>query len=276
MARKKIKISRGSLFAKLLLASAILLFIPQRHTSKINWLFFEAFDPILKFAQGKRPDFFDAPASKDIVFLQRECNTLRKEYANTLAKLAKVHEDYEKLSRVRTNLPNENIGIVMADIIKKSFTGRRELIINKGSLDELETGLYVLAEEGNCVIGTVCEVSNSQARVKLITDAKHSMPVLIWRKGAPSAIEAQLIGDGSDSAKIPLMSRNDDIKAGDFVFSAPKVGFIESRIPIGKVSEVSKDRKTAILLDITVKPYDDFSDIKTVAVVVMNSDLRNK
>ena len=269
MARKKVKISRGVLFSRLLLASAVLLIIPPEHTSHINWLFFKAFDPVLTFAQGKRPEFFNAPLSKEDYYSSYEYNTIYKEYANALAKMAQLHKDYEKLAGLRVNMPNENIGILLADKITASLSGRSELLIDKGSLDKVEKGQYVLVQEGNCVIGTVSEVSESQAWVKLITDAKHNMPVLIWRKGTPSAIPAQLFGNGKGAAKIPLMTRDDDIKPGDIVYAAAKPGYLEAPIIIGKIRKVEEDEKEPLLLDITVEPAEDYSDITTVAVVVM-------
>ena len=238
MARKKVTTSRAALFSRLLLASAVLLFIPQRHTIHINSLFFKALSPVLTFAQGKRPEFLDLVFPEDDFVPRRKFKTLEREYANTLARIAKMHDNYEKLAGLRANMPNENIGIVLADKIKSSLSGRSELLIDKGSLDGVEKDQYVLVQEGNCVIGTISEVSDSQSKVKLITDAKHNMPVLIWRKGTPSAIPAQLIGDGKGAAKIPLMTRDDDIKPGDTVYATAKAGHLEAPIVIGKISKV--------------------------------------
>jgi cell shape-determining protein MreC len=274
MARKKITISRGAFFSRLLLASAVLLFLPHRMTKHINSLFFKAFDPVLTFAQGARPDFLETVFPEKDVVTRRKYNNIYNEYANTLAKMAKLHDDYQKLAGLRTNIPNENIGIVMADRITASLSGRSEILINKGSLDKVEKGQYVLVQEGNCVIGTVSETSDTQAWVKLITDAKHNMPILIWRVGSLSAIPAQLIGDGKGAARIPLMERGEDIKPGDAVFAVEKPGYLESRIIVGKISKVEGNKKEPLLLDITVEPDEDYSEIKTVAVVVMNSDLR--
>jgi cell shape-determining protein MreC len=276
MARKKVTTSRGALFSRLLLASAVLLFLPHDRTKHINSLFFKAFDPVLTFAQGARPAFLDPFFPKKDVVTRRKYNNLYNEYANTLAKMATLHDNYDKLAGLRTNIPNANIGIVHADRIIASPSGRSEILIDKGRLDQVEKGQYVLVQEGNCVIGTVSETSESQAWVKLITDAKHNMPVLIWRIGTLSAIPAQLVGDGKGAAKIPLMTRGDDIKPGDAVFAVEKPGYLESRIIVGKISKVERDKKEPLLLDITVEPDEDYSDIKTVAVVVMNGDLRRK
>ena len=72
------------------------------------------------------------------------------------------------------------------------------------------------------------------------------------------------------------MTRGDDIKPGDAVFAVEKPGYLESRIIVGKISKVERDKKEPLLLDITVEPDEDYSEIKTVAVVVMNGDLRRK
>lgn len=283
MASKKIKTSRGILFARLLLASAVLLFIPHRQTGKLNFLFFKLFDPVLTFAQGKNPiEFLDDSFVKDNFISLREHNKIKnkiyKEYANALGAMAKLHDDYEKLSKVRTTIPNDDIGIVIADKMKASLTGRSELIVNKGSLDGVEKGQYVLVQEGNCVIGTVVETSESQAKIKLVTDSKHYMPIIIHRLGTMTATPAQLIGNGAGQARIPLMpSKEYDIRPGDLVFAAKNPAFqVDAEIIIGKVSEVEIDKKEPHLLNITVEPIEDFSEINTVAIVVMKGLLKFK
>ena len=100
-------------------------------TLHINSLFFKALSPVLTFAQGKRPEFLDELFSEDEFVSRREYNKLYNEHKNTYAKMAKLHADYEKLAGIRVNMPNENIGIILAEKIMGSFSGRSELIINK-------------------------------------------------------------------------------------------------------------------------------------------------
>ena len=274
MARKKTKISRGDLFARLLLASAVLLMVPQKQTGHLNWLFYTVFGQILTLTQGKSPEFFKPIYSKEDFVPRYDYYNLEKEYNNSLATIEQLRTEYSELATVRKNIPNENIGIILAKVIPTSRSGIDELVINKGKLDGLRTGQYVLIREGNCVIGTVNEISDSNARVKLVTASKHNMPIIIWREGQSKALPGQLVGNGNDTGKIPLISKDRDIQIGDIVYADARPGYLEAPVQIGRITEVEIDKDTPLLLDITVKPVDDLTKVQSVIVVVMDAKMK--
>lgn len=274
MARKKIKISRGALFARLLLAASILLLIPQKYTGQLNYFFLTVFGQVVRFTEGKSPEIFK-PIFSEADFVSRyDYLNLEKEYNNALATIRQLRSEYEELSSIRKNIPNDKIGIVPAKVIPKAYSGTDELVINKGSLDLLRLNQYVLIREGNCVIGTISELYDSMARVKLFTASKHNMPVVIWRQGESNAMRGQLVGNGNGTAKIDLISKDKDILAGDVVFAAAKPGYLQAPIALGKIEEVKIDKDQPMLLDITVKPIDDLTKVQSVFVIVMDSKLK--
>lgn len=274
MARKKTKISRGDLFARLLLASAVLLFIPQKQTGHLNWLFYTVFGQVLTLTQGRSPEFFKPIYSEEDFVPRYNYYNLEKEYNNVLMQIEKLRSEYEQLSSVRKNISNENVGIILAKVIPTSHSGIDELVINKGKLDGLRSGQYVLIREGNCAIGTISEISDSIAKVKLVTASKHNLPVLIWREGKPKALPGQLVGNGNDTAHIPLISKDKDIQAGDIVYADARAGYLHSPITVGRVSEVEIDKNTPLLLDIQVKPIDDLTKVQSVIVIVMDAKMK--
>ena len=276
MARKKIKISKGSIFARLLLASAILLFIPHQRTKYLNYWFLELFKPVLTFAQGKSPENFKPIFSAEDYVLRSEHEKLHREWANTISRLAKLRQDYERVSKIRKNLYNDTMGIVLADVISATHTGRNEMVIDKGTLDGLLLGQYVLSSEANCVIGTVSDVSESIATVKLITDEKHNLPILVHRAGTNSAKPEQLIGNGDGTASMPLVPKARDILPDDIIYAAKRPGLLEVSIIIGKISEVRRNEKEPLLLDITVKPSQDLTKVQSVVVLAINSKTKYK
>ena len=271
MARKKTKISRGSLFAQLLLAASVLLLLPNKQTDHLNWLFLTVFGKVVSFAEGKKPEIFKPIFSEDDFVSRYDYQNLEKEYNNTLAAIQQLRGEYEQLGSIRKNIPNENIGIVPAKVIPTSYSNNDELVINKGSVNGLRTGQYVLIREGNCVIGTISDISDSMGKVKLITASKHNLPIVIWRQGNSNALKGQLVGNGNGTAHIPLISKDKDILPEDIVYAAARPGYLEAPITVGKVDDVKIDKDEPLLLDILVKPIDDLMKVESVIVIVMDA-----
>ena len=78
--------------------------------------------------------------------------------------------------------------------------------------------------------------------MRLITDANHKMKVALWQGGKKRYIYARMDGEGTDLAKVPLISRQYKISVGDTVYAAPVPGFLETariiNIPIGKSATI--------------------------------------
>jgi hypothetical protein len=75
-------------------------------------------------------------------------------------------------------------------------------------------------------------------------------------------------GDGTNLAKIPLVSREYKIRAGDTVYAAARPGFLETERVIGQIAQVKPDENEPLLWDITVKPTRDVEMLTDVAVIV--------
>ena len=186
------------------------------------------------------------------------------------AALLTEHERYEKLAGIRSSLPRPGPKLALAEVMNISIGGlRRELIINKGNSDGLKAGQYVLG--GNGIVGTVSETSQATARVRLVTDTSHKIKVAIWQADRKRYIYARMDGDGTDSAKIPFISREYKIRVGDTVYAAAKPGFLESAMVIGRITEVKPDEKEPLLWDITVEPVQNVDLLTRVAVIVTDS-----
>ncbi len=265
MAHKQYKLSRVTLFTGLLITSVALLLLPQSVTKGLNFLFARLFNPVLSVGRNTAPPIFK-PASGDYV-TQSEYNRLKSAYDNVLADLRTEHKRYEKLARIRSALPKEGAKLVVAEVVNVSIGGlKRELIVNKGDLDGLKVGQYVLGESS--IVGSVSETSQSTARVRLITDANHKMKVALWQSGKKRYIYARMDGEGTELAKVPLISRQYKISVGDTVYAAPVPGFLETARIIGQVADVGPDENEPLLWDIRVKPTLDAETFTDIAVIV--------
>jgi len=268
MARKQPKLPRGTLFAGLLIAGLALLLLPQNITNDLNFLFLKLFNPILSIGRSTTLEFSTlTPPLADFV-TRDEYNRLLAEYDNVWAVLRAEHERYEKLARIRTGLPGPGPVLVLAEVRDVSVSGlKQELVINKGQADKLKVGQYILGK--NSIIGMISETSETWSRIRLLTDVGASIEVGIWNKKEKKYIRGQMVGDGKDSGKIPLISRAHKISIGDTVYAAARAGLLETPMVIGKVTKINPDEKRPLLWDITVKPIQDAPLLTDVWVVVI-------
>lgn len=272
MARKKINRPKGTLFISLLGAGFVLLLLPQHVTNELNFLFIRIFKPVLHIGQGSGSEVINFLQSPEDYVERWRYDKLWKEYKNIHADLIRTNKEKEKLSLIRSGLPTVGSGIVLARVISVSINGfRHELVINKGEASQLKSGQYVLCQEGNSVIGTISEVSGTEARVRLVTDQNHRIRVAIWREGKTEYIPANMAGDGKNSCKVPLLSKEYDILPGDSVYAAAQAGSLETERIIGEVTEVVRDESKPLLWDITVTPAQEVDLLTDVFVVVPGS-----
>jgi hypothetical protein len=269
MARKKSKLSKGTLFLSLLIAGIIFLLLPQNITKGLNFLFVELFNPILGIGHNSAPEVF-RPSTDDFVS-RSEHDKLWTAYNNLRADFRTEHDRYEKLAKIRSGLPKAGAALVLAEIINTSISGmRHELIISRGENDGLAVGQYVLVPGENSIIGTISETSKAKARIRLVTDIKHNIKVLIWRESRKDYLEAQMVGNGKNSGTIPFISKEYKIQVGDTVYAAARKEFLETPRVIGEISEVKRDENKPLLWDITVRPICDAETLTDVAVIVAN------
>jgi cell shape-determining protein MreC len=265
MARKRGKMSRATLFTGLLTAGLVLLLLPQSVTKGANFLFARFFNPVLSIGRSTGPPIFK-PASGDYV-TRGEYNRLQAAYDNLRAALITEHQRYEALAGIKSSLPKPGPKLVLGEVMNVSIGGlRRELIINKGATDGLAPDQYVLG--GNGIVGTVSETSQATARVRMVTDAGCKIKVAVWQADKKKYIYARMDGEGTNSAKIPFISREYKIRVGDTVYAAARAGFLESPMVIGRVAEVKPDEKEPLLWDITVEPVQNVELLARVAVIV--------
>ena len=267
MARKPINLSSRACFTALMILSIGLLLLPQNITKGLNFLFVRTFNPLLNIGRDtvSRSERFK-PLEKNSV-PRSEYDRLQTDYWNLHADYLTLHQRYEKLARFRAPLPDPGPALVLADVTSTNATAlQHEFIINRGRDDGLKEGQYVLAEHS--VIGAISETDRATARVRLVTDTKHKIEVRIWRVGAKKQIGTQMVGSGSNSCKIRLLSREYKVQTGDTVYAAARPGFLDTPRVIGQVTEVKSNEKNPLLLDITVQPIQNLDKLATVAVIV--------
>ena len=267
-AQRQTRVPERFVFASLLLAGFVLLFAPQRLTSKFQFAFVRIFCRPLSLAGDVSLSasawMSSAQGSPQDVVSRTRYNKLHNRLANVTEWLRQERQKVERLSGLRDRPVWKGVNFVLAGVITASAGGlHSELTIDRGQEDGLAKGQFVLADES--IVGTVSAVDARTARVRLITDPASKIAV----KLAESSTERVMQGCGG-SAKLQLVPAKCPIEAGDLVYAQKKPGFLGAPVIVGTVAECKTSKEDPLLWDITVKPAGDIEHLADVAVIVMN------
>lgn len=252
MARKLINITRRALFTWLLLGGFIILLIPDKITGKFQLAFAHIFHWPLNISRNL---VLSTITVQPVNNSETERQIQLKNYiANLQARISELEKRNEQLAGFRSKNPLEGAKFILANITQATA---EELIIDRGKDDGLATGQFVLGQ--NSVIGTIAEVSNSTAKVRLITSPLCKMEAKIADK--PAVIQ----GDRKN-VKIKSLQQKYKVSAGEQVFCQPKSGLLNTPIIIGTVAEC-KTGESPHLWDITIKPACNISALSSVDVI---------
>ncbi|MHC4456406.1 MAG: rod shape-determining protein MreC [Planctomycetota bacterium] len=264
MARKQIKVSRRMLFTWCILSGLIFLLAPQNVTNRFQLAFARIFRLPLSIGRSISLSARIAYPPAEPVS-QRDYDRLQNYLANVEKELNQKQNKLNKLSGYERLYSLEGAKLMMADVITAFIDAlKAELVINRGEIDGLAVGQFVLGD--NSVIGTISELTSRTGRVRLFTDPKAKTEINIGKL----KIDRLMEGTGRNCAKVPLTSIEHKVKVGDIVYARKKPGLLDSSMIIGKVSECKEDDENPTIWDITVKPVCNIENIKDVAVIIMN------
>ncbi|SDS95002.1 rod shape-determining protein MreC [Halopseudomonas sabulinigri] len=162
---------------------------------------------------------------------------LRAEALLTQRKLQKLATLTEQNVRLRELLNSSSLvdeRVLVAELIgvdPNPFTQR--ILIDKGENDGVFLGQPVLDATG--LMGQVVEVLPYSARVLMITDASHSLPVQVNRNG----LRAIASGTGRNEwLELRYVGDTADIREGDIVVSSGLGQRFPAGYPVGRVQSV--------------------------------------
>jgi len=270
MVKKRVKISGRALFTWLMLGGFILLFAPQSLTNKLRFAFVRVFHRPLSICRDFQLAVCKQPPLANVVDRNKYIK-LRNHLANNIQWLHQERQKVEKLSGLRNRAVWNGANFVLADVITAFVDGSRsEIVINRGKIDGLAEGQFVLDQYS--IIGTISELDSRTARVQLVTDPKFKVAVKIGELNVQGIMQ----GNGNNSAKIQLLPKKHKIKTGEIVYVRKKPGFLDIPMIVGTVAQCKTDGENPLLWDIMVKPVCDIQRINSVVVIVMNSQEQNQ
>jgi len=136
----------------------------------------------------------------------------------------------------------------------------QSLTIDKGEHEGVHKGFAVLSPLG--VLGHVVATSAHAARVLLITDHNSGVDAIVERSRARGIVAGAL----ADGCVMKYLQRGEDVQVGDRVATSGLDGIFPRGMPIGEVSEVSRNHR-GLLQVAVIKPSAPLERIEEVLVV---------
>lgn len=263
MSRMNIRLTKPMLFTWLLFAGFILYLTPQSITNTFHFAFMRMAAPLLNFSRSVESlssTVVENPEPEKFVS-RGEYTRLENARENLKAELLEMRRRLDAVTKVKNRFPAlEGAAFVNADVIAVTHNrlGHR-MTINRGRDDGIREGLYVLAD--NCVIGTIDQVSQAAATLKLMTDPGMKMFVQT-EKGVAGIMN----GAGRDACRVQLGAK---VPVGQSVFAGKRPGMLDTPIVIGRVTEC-RSGSVPLLYELTVRPACDYDKVDNVSVLVMS------
>lgn len=106
------------------------------------------------------------------------------------------------------------------------------ITLNKGHLDKVKRQQTVIDSHG--IMGQIIDITPTTARVLLISDPDHQIPVRVQRTGQ----RAILSGTGHDTTQLNFIPINSEIKIGDTLESSGLGGIFPAGYPVATITQI--------------------------------------
>ena len=208
---------------------------------------------------------------KNVDDLRSENKNLKDENAELKKQLrdaeADSHENESLRSLLALKEAHPEYSLQCAEIIARDPSNWFNVItIDKGSADGIAVNQPVVAS-GNALIGRVCEVGSTWAKIITVTDREHSAGAEILRSGEYAVVNGDGVLAKSGQCKLSYISKNSDIVVGDTVITSGLGGIYPKGLLIGKVTEIKPDIQ-GISQYAVIKPEANVADMSAVLIIV--------
>ncbi|MFO1373191.1 MAG: rod shape-determining protein MreC [Agitococcus sp.] len=197
--------------------------------------------------------------------LQQENKLLSRvitQQAVELQQLAELKAENNRLRALINMQARLDENLVNAEVISSAVQLEQQvLMINKGLREGLQVGYPVLDAQG--IMGRIVESSSRLAKVMLLTDSRHAIPVRVKR----TQEHAILKGTG-DHSRLRLEYAPDsmDVKQGDVLESSGMGQYYPAGYPVAVVTDVQKIGGTHFA-NVTAQALADINHSKQVIVL---------
>jgi rod shape-determining protein MreC len=197
--------------------------------------------------------------------LQSAAAQPRAEGIGAAAKNAAAEQLAKDFDLLRTEVLFENPGFA------------REIVVSAGSNEGIRMYDPVVATgKSALLVGHVSKVSDSTARVTLITDTESAVAAYDLTTDAKGLVLGR--GAGDSTLAFDRVPKQEVVSRGDYVLTSGRLAgeglasFYPRRILIGSVLSVDQSDTDAFKL-VTVQPFADLSDLDAVVVLMRKKPL---
>ena len=202
--------------------------------------------------------------------LRKEIDLLKKE--NAKLKTAVSKNDIAMIENVelRKLLELENAyseqELQFAEVISRDPSNwHKTFTIDMGSSDGIAVNQPVLSEN-NTLVGRICEVGTTWAKVITVYDPEHSVGAVVSRSGEYGIVEGDSDAVSDGNCMLSYISKKADVIVGDMVMTSGLGEIYPEGIIIGKVQKVLPDpegtAKNAVVI-----PEADIENIRAVCII---------
>ncbi|TKB51219.1 rod shape-determining protein MreC [Ferrimonas sediminicola] len=172
--------------------------------------------------------------------LLRENERLRQRQllmSEQLLKMANLQEENDRLRALLQSPTRKDARRMVAEVMyvdRDPF--KSQILIDKGINEGVYVGQPVLDDSG--VVGQVTEVAQSTARVLLIADFTHAIPVRVARNDVRAVAHGSGKLDQLELVNVPMST---DIRVGDLLISSGLGQRFPEGYPVATVTQVVRD-----------------------------------
>jgi len=203
----------------------------------------------------------------DLVGLRGENQALRLQVAQLEQELAateSLQRQVEELEGILAIEPPEEYDTVVARVLATGVSDFDALrLIDKGRRHGITVDMPVIDEGG--LVGRVVAVTETSARIRLITDPTMRVAVRVDRTGETGV----LIGRGGGLLALEMLNTGTALFEGDLLVTAD--GRFPAGIPVARVAEPA-EAEVGFSLRTTATPAAELTRVDYVKVLVFTSD----
>jgi rod shape-determining protein MreC len=197
----------------------------------------------------------------------KELINKNQELENDLSTYSDLKDENDRLRQV-LNFTEErnNYDYIGCDII--GYSGGNFLdgyIVNKGSNDNIQKGMIVIAAQG--LVGQVTSVGSNWSIVQSLVNENIAVSVMVQStRDATGYIKGFKDSQNRNLAKVYDLPMDSEVKEGDVIVTSGVGMLYPKEIRIGEVISVEED-KVKVMKSAVVKPYVDFNKLEELFIV---------
>ncbi|MGE0227075.1 MAG: rod shape-determining protein MreC [Dehalococcoidia bacterium] len=196
--------------------------------------------------------------------LSQENAALREQVARLEAESAALREHQgavEASTALRAAAGEDVQQVVASVVVRDPAPGRQVVVVDRGHADGVAVGQPVLGA-GATLVGTVIEVQEQRARIRLLSDASSAVAAVIQQ----SRVAAALVGAEDARLGLDFVSIDAEVMAGDLIVSSPLGGLLPGGLLIGRVTS-RQARPQDLFATIEVEPLTDYARLEHVLIM---------